>query len=306
MAIIIEPKYDLVISIVVFNQKLQELSPLLQDLMNVQKIKTHVVIIDNSPLPQNTSSISAEALDFEYIFSGQNLGYGKAHNIAIQKYLTQSRYHLVLNPDIRIIPGTIEALLKEMNQKPNIGLSIPPTTYEDGSIQSLVRLLPTPMDLLVRLLPFPQSLKKKINDRYELKTADYQKSLVAPYLSGCFMLLRTSILKELIQEISTSSGFSQLDTPLKGPFDDRFFMYFEDVDLSRRVFKRSACQYIPVGKIVHGYQKGSRKSVPLLLAHIKSAIQYFSKWGWVFDLERTQINKKISLNKGQTPHEPSA
>ncbi|HPI40328.1 MAG TPA: glycosyltransferase [Pseudobdellovibrionaceae bacterium] len=283
--------FDVVISIVIYQQKIQDLDLLLSDLGKIKDLSLQIVIVDNSTESQILSKDFLEKKEFsekiDSIFSGKNLGYGRAHNLAIQKYNNHCRYHLVLNPDIRITEGTLESLIQAMDQNPNLGLSIPPTIYEDGSPQYLVRLLPTPMDLIVRLLPFPQFVKNHFNDQYEMKEADYNQKFEAPYLSGCFMLLRSTVVKALIQEMSP-----KFPAELRGPFDDRFFMYFEDVDLSRRVFSKASCQYLPLGKITHGYQRGSRKSFALLRAHLFSAFQYFSKWGWFFDPERTRINRE--------------
>lgn len=94
-----------------------------------------------------------------------------------------------------------------------------------------------------------------------------------PYLSGCFMFIRTKVLEKV------------------GLFDERFFMYLEDTDLSRRIHKISKTIYYPYVHIYHEYGKGSYKNLKLLKYHIDSAIKYFNKWGWFFDKERDFINK---------------
>jgi len=89
------------------------------------------------------------------------------------------------------------------------------------------------------------------------------------------MLLRTSILEQT------------------GLFDERFFMYYEDTDLTRRVHQFHRTVFYPKVTITHDFAKASHKNRRLLIAHIHSAIQYFNKWGWFFDAERTQINREI-------------
>lgn len=76
-------------------------------------------------------------------------------------------------------------------------------------------------------------------------------------------------------------------------FDDRFFMYFEDFDLIRRLHRVSKTLYFPVVEIIHDHQKESYKNKKMLLAHIKSAFRYFKKYGWWFDAERREMNKQI-------------
>jgi GT2 family glycosyltransferase len=101
---------------------------------------------------------------------------------------------------------------------------------------------------------------------------DYNKEMRVPCLSGCFMFLRMSVISEL------------------GGFDDRFFMYMEDVDLSRRIGRRFRTMYVPRVAVYHGYAKGSYKDQQLRNNHIRSAVSYFQKWGWFFDAEREQLN----------------
>lgn len=81
-----------------------------------------------------------------------------------------------------------------------------------------------------------------------------------------------------------------------GGFDERFFMYLEDVDLSRRVAEKFGAYYIPNVKIVHKFQKASYKNRKLLVCHVESAVKYFNKWGWFFDENRTALNKKCMEN----------
>jgi GT2 family glycosyltransferase len=97
-----------------------------------------------------------------------------------------------------------------------------------------------------------------------------------PNLSGCFMLLRVEVLK------------------IVGLFDEQFFMYLEDTDLSRRINMQFQTIYYPQVSIVHQYEKGSYKSLKLLKYHVVSAFRYFNKYGWFLDTVRTTINKRMA------------
>ncbi len=110
---------------------------------------------------------------------------------------------------------------------------------------------------------------------YEFRFTGYGKIIYVPYLSGCFMFFRTEALKQA------------------GLFDERFFMYLEDVDLSRRIHKHYRTVYYPEISVFHQYEKGSYKNSKLLKYHLQSAIKYFNKWGYFFDKDRQEINKKI-------------
>jgi GT2 family glycosyltransferase len=76
-------------------------------------------------------------------------------------------------------------------------------------------------------------------------------------------------------------------------FGERFFMYCEDLDLSRWFNQVSRNMYYPAVSIIHNHEKGSYKSKKLLLCHIKSTFKYFNKYGWLYDSERRRINKQL-------------
>lgn len=237
-----------------------------------------LIIIENSP-ESKLKKIEEGAPFIKYHFANENLGYGKAHNIGIRKSIDVKKdYHLVLNPDINFNPEIIPEILLYMDQHPDIGLLMPKILYNSGETQYLCKKLPAPFDLVVRRF-LPSFLKKALQkriDAYELRDKDYNKIMEVPNLSGCFMFMRTAVLEKI------------------GGFDERFFMYLEDVDLSRRIGQISKTVYYPEVHVLHGYEKASYKNSKLFFYHIQSAIRYFNKWGWLFDKERKKVNNKIS------------
>ena len=96
-----------------------------------------------------------------------------------------------------------------------------------------------------------------------------------PFLSGCFMLLKIKALKQV------------------GIFDESFFMYGEDIDLSRRIHTEYKTLFFPGAHVVHDYAKASYKSTKMLLIHMINIARYFNKWGWIFDSERKKVNADI-------------
>jgi GT2 family glycosyltransferase len=112
-------------------------------------------------------------------------------------------------------------------------------------------------------------------DRYELRNINNETPLNVPVLSGCFTLLNLNILSKV------------------GLYDEKYFMYFEDWDLSRRVHKVSKTIYYPLVNIYHVYESGANKNIKLFFIFIKSAFHYFTKWGWFIDIERKDFNNEV-------------
>ncbi len=259
-------------SIVIYQSKLEELERAISSFLS-SSLTGDLYVIDNSSEP--IAEDLCRKYNCHYIFANHNLGYGRAHNHVMSKLLDESAYHLVLNPDVYFGPDVLEKLFDFMERHPQTGLVMPKVLYPNGKIQRLCKLLPTPLNLATRR--FLPGCLKKLNDHYEMKFSHYNKLMSVPFLSGCFMFLRNSALKET------------------GLFDERFFLYAEDTDLSRRLHQKFDTIFYPFAEIYHTHARGSYKDLRLTWFNLKSAVQYFNKWGWVFDNERRTINANASF-----------
>jgi GT2 family glycosyltransferase len=266
-------KYNIIASIVTYNNNRKVLLQAIQSFLNTE-LKVHLYIIDNSP----SNSLHDICIDerVTYIFNNENVGFGAAHNIAMRLALNLSEYFLVLNPDVYFETGNLEKLYAFMLKNREVGLVMPKVLYPDGSIQHLCKLLPTPNDLILRrFLKWNKTKIKANNDLFELRFTGYKQQMEVPYLSGCFMFLRNSVLEKV------------------GLFDERIFMYSEDLDLSRRIHQVAKTIFFPDAVINHHFAKGSHKSIKLLWYAIHGNIIYFNKWGWFRDSERDIINRRV-------------
>ncbi|SFE26456.1 hypothetical protein SAMN05518672_10597 [Chitinophaga sp. CF118] len=265
--------YQLSCSIVLYNTD-ETLIRNLVDCLLKSSLRIKIFLIDNSP--KETAAYN-HLIDekVNYIFNNGNLGYGAAHNIGIRKTMAAGiKYHLVLNPDIVFEAVVLEELLRFMDANSDIGHVMPKVFYPDGSVQYVCKLLPTPFDLIFKRF-IPNNLVKKRFDRFQLKFTNYDRIMDVPYLSGCFMMLRVDVLKKA------------------GLFDERFFMYPEDIDLTRRIHKVARTIFYPSVSIIHQHAGESYTNPNLLRIHIVNMIKYFNKWGWIFDMERRKINKVV-------------
>ena len=242
-------------------------------------IKADLTVVDNSPHQELKALV--EEFGASYLPTPNNLGFGAGHNLALRESLEESTYHLVVNPDVHFGPEVLPTLYAVMQANPEIGLVMPKVLYPDNQEQHLCKRLPGPLDLMVRRFggSWAQRLFEKRSRRYMLGDLDLSVPRVVPSLSGCFMFLRTAVLRRV------------------GLFDERFFMYMEDVDLCRRVGSVAQTVFFPEVSIHHGYQKGSYRDPHLLAHHSTSAFRYFQKWGWFADEERERRNRAAYSNE---------
>jgi len=254
-------------SIVLYKHTPAEIKPLVETLQKAKNVST-VFLVDNSPV----KDAEFEKMDVKYIFNNKNLGYGAAHNIAIRKTLeTNIPYHLVVNPDISFEAEILEKMESFLNKNTEIAHLMPKILYPNGEIQYLCKLLPSPFDLIFRRF-LPEKWTKKRTEKFEMRKSGYDKLMDVPYLSGSFMFLRAEALREV------------------GLFDERFFMYPEDIDLTRRLHAKHRTVFYPDAQVVHNHARASYKNTKMLYIHIVNMIKYFNKWGWIFDKERREMN----------------
>jgi len=270
----IKSKKILRISIVTYNTDMNLLRNCLHSIRS-SSVASDVFLIDNSP----TCRIDEIAREFscDLVHLAQNPGYGAAHNVALARSLEDGyRYHLVLNADVSFSSDVLQRIIDFMDTRSEIGHLMPKVLNPDGSTQNLCKFVPSPIDLFLRRF-IPKIVSSQIKNRFELRDLDRVSPIFVPYLSGCFMFLRCSALQ--------SVGF----------FDERFFMYPEDIDLTRRMAMKYQTIFYPNVSITHEYGGASYKSKKMLLIHTINIIRYFNKWGWIFDRQRTFLNKKTKM-----------
>lgn len=193
-----------------------------------------------------------------------NIGYGRGHNLAIER--ARSRYHLVLNPDIDTDADALVNAFDFLQAHPEVGLVTPRIDDDEQGIQYLCRRYPTVLDLFVRGF-VPSGIRRRFDTRlgrYEMRDVINGRDVVwdPPIVSGCFMLFRTSLLKRL-------SGF-----------DPRYFLYFEDYDLSLRAHELARVAYVPAVRAVHHGGGAARKGSAHIRMFMASAFKFYNRFGW--------------------------
>jgi GT2 family glycosyltransferase len=262
----------LTVSLVLFNNDLNILRKVINSFFNTNLI-LNLYLVDNSAT--DNLKILANNEKIEYYHNPSNPGFGAAHNVAIKKAIAAgSQYHFIVNPDIYFDEDIITPMVEYMKNNNGVGMIMPQILNLDGTIQNLPKLLPSPFSILLRKIKRPRGYYKKFIEVYELRNVPQQQIYNTPILSGCFTLLNLKAIEEI------------------GMYDDNYFMYFEDWDLSRRMHQKFKTIYYPLVSVYHGYDSGANKSFKLFKIFIRSAFTYFNKWGWFFDQDRKQMNKK--------------
>lgn len=220
--------------------------------------------VDNSPDEALKGMIESHAWAKYIKNPSGNTGFAQGHNLMLNY---SEDYHLVLNPDVEMAPDSLVNALNFMEKHPECGLLVPETYNGQGTKEYLCRRYPTVLDLVLRGFA-PLWIKRLCRarlGRYEMRDLINDEVLWDPPLvSGCFMLFRSSVLRQL------------------GGFDAAFFLYFEDYDISLRTAKISRIAYVPTVKIVHYGGGAARKGLRHVCLFAQSAITFFNKHGWRF------------------------
>ncbi|MBL8310327.1 MAG: glycosyltransferase [Burkholderiales bacterium] len=194
-----------------------------------------------------------------------NAGFGHAHNLAFRE-LPPAPLHAVVNPDVRFLPGALQVLLDAMVRDASIVLAGPALFFPDGERQYLCKRYPTLRALFARRFASGAMLKRlalaRDADFYEMRDADYTREIEPEFMSGAFMLFRRETYAAL------------------GGFDERFFMYLEDCDITLRARQLGRAVYVPDAQFTHEWARGSHRSRWLTWVTIVSAFKLWNKHGW--------------------------
>ncbi len=203
-----------------------------------------------------------------FVVNRNNPGYGRAINqVAASLPREGPLPELIgaLNTDLAWQQGTFEKLLDWLLQHPDVSVAVPQLVDPQGVVQLLCKQNPTVLGLFSRRF-IPELLKpdwlKRYDQWYVMAKRDYNSISEVPYLSGCCMLMRTK------------------DFLAAGGFDDRFFLYLEDADITRSLLAYGRALHLPIASIIHHWGRGNHRSWKLTLVNFHSVWLYFSKWGW--------------------------
>ena len=229
----------------------------------------HLVVVDNGPgddrggIERALAAWPDEAGPVEIVAGQGNIGYGRANNLALAR--VRSALHLVMNPDVELAQDALAAAVRSLEAHPEVVLLAPAVCGDDGAVQYLCKRYPSVWVLFLRGFA-PRALRERFAarlDAYEMRDAIGAAYVPGvPLASGCFMLARTAAMRAA------------------GGFDPRYFMYFEDYDLSLRMAAQGTVAYEPTVRIVHHGGEAARKGWRHVGWFVRSAGRFFSRHGW--------------------------
>ncbi|MFH1143123.1 MAG: glycosyltransferase [Candidatus Eisenbacteria bacterium] len=229
------------------------------------------LIVDNDPLDARSLSL-AERHGCRYLRSDRNLGYGRGINRGLAE--CRGRHFLILNPDIEVGPGSIDALIEFMDAHPEVGIAGPKLFSPDGSLQYSARTFYTLPVILLRRTPLGRLRPRaRIVRDHLMMDWDHQDEREVDWLLGGALIVRRAAVDDV------------------GGMDERFFLYFEDVDWCNRMHRRGwRVFYVPRATMVHAHQRASAGGFLTRgqRMHLESALRFYEKWSLVLYLWKRQ------------------
>lgn len=197
---------------------------------------------------------------FELKCNSKNVGFGKAHNQILEVFDSgwKSDYHCVVNPDVVIEDDIVSTMVNFCEANKDVVQLSPRICFPDGRNQILGKRKPHIWYLVASRLRGDEP--SKLLSYYAMLDADYTKPFEIWNATGCFMFFRTE-------------AFSSI-----GGFDNRYFMYFEDCDITRTMKKYGKVLFFPDAIVYHVWARDSKRNTKLKLIHIQSMLKYDLKW----------------------------
>ncbi|MDD5016808.1 MAG: glycosyltransferase family 2 protein [Eubacteriales bacterium] len=250
------PAYEVSLSIVTYNDE-KHIGNLLDAIYkNVKRVKYRIFVTDNGSTDNTVEIVKNKGYGIILIQNEKNLGFGAGHNKAIG--MIDSKYHVCINPDIFFDADVISDMADYLDDNGDIGVLTPKVLYPDGQVQVLPKKDPRIVYLLARRIGIKPL--KKYREEYEMLDMGADKAFDIEFATGCFMFLRTEMLKKV------------------GGFDERYFLYFEDADLTRSIRKFARAQYNPAFSVCHHWDRAGARKLKYFLIQIQSMLRYMRKW----------------------------
>ena len=197
----------------------------------------------------------------EVLCRTENGGFGTGHNTVLPELA--STYHFILNPDIQLMADTLSDLADWMARHPDAVMARPSLVFPDGKPQQLPLRRCALRPMLYRQLP-RLSFWKGQNDHYLMLDEYLTRPIEIEFCTGSFSAVRTAEFKAV------------------GGFDEHYFMYVEDADLTQKMRTTGKAYLVPQYTAIHAWHRAAHRSLKPFLWQTGSLLRYFHKWGFKF------------------------
>ncbi|MGI5888767.1 MAG: glycosyltransferase family 2 protein [Oscillospiraceae bacterium] len=237
-------------------------------------------VVDNASGTGELAELKREFPSIRDVQSPWNGGFGAGNNLVIDEL--DSKYHVFINPDIGLDSDVITELAEYMEENPDVGIVTPKILNPDGTVQVLGKRNPTVLSLVGRRI-LKNKLKPEV-EHYEMLDEDLSVPQDIQFATGCFTMIRTQVFRKI------------------GGFDsDRFFMYYEDMDITRRTIEEAGMRavYYPYAHVTHKWERASAHSAKYFMILVDGMFRYFNKWGWQFRYPELKGKKRKTDQKSE-------
>ncbi|MFA4942752.1 MAG: glycosyltransferase family 2 protein [Patescibacteria group bacterium] len=227
-----------------------------------QDLKYEVIVVDNCS-GDNLDDLIGQHAELKLLYSSRNLGMGGGNNLGLKE--ARGQFILILNPDTVVYPDAIFTLYNYLNTHPDVYIVGPKLLNPDGSLQHSCSKFPKIYTPILRRT-FLGDYFKSSRDGFMMVDFNHEEIREVDWLMGSCLFIRRD-------------GWEG--------FDERFFMYFEDIDVCRRAWRfKKKVVYNPGAIVIHDHARESARN-PWYIApftdkltreHIRSWIKYFWKW----------------------------
>lgn len=240
--------------------------------------ETEVLLVDNASTDGSAKAAAQKFPTLNIVYNTSNLGFGTANNIGFAR--ARGRYVLLVNPDLRVTPAALQAMLDFLQAHPQAGICGPKVFEADGTTLSpwCARRDLRPLDVFFEYAYLPRLFPRhRLFARYVMGDWDHSDDRQVEALTGACLLVRREVIGQV------------------GGFHENFFMYGEDLDWCRRI-RHAGWQVWFIAEAaarhVGGYstrQTGDHGARWALESHLC----YFRQWGSPFDLFKVRIALSI-------------
>lgn len=231
-------------------------------LCHTKGVDLSLTLVDNASPDGSGEWLAAQEFGapVRLVRMAENAGFGKGHNVVLPGL--SSDYHFVVNPDITLEDDAVSQLCAWMDAHPDVVMATPRLLFPGGAEQYTAKRRPTAMAILARQLPLP--FLKKIERRYLMLDEDLTKPQEIDFCTGCFFVVRTEVFRKM------------------GGFDESYFVYVEDADITREAQKYGKVMYVPYAHVCHAWHRDARRRWKNFWLQIRSMLHYWRKWGFEF------------------------